>query len=124
LRLLQRWRLWQTLQLFLLLPILQVLCSVAQGALLTRATDLPGIFSGNAHALPLLATAAFTALAAITAFAAVTAPIAFVGFVGFVGFVAFAALAAFTALTTLANFAAFYITADCRLWAQLLRGRF
>ena len=111
-RLLQRWRLWQTLQLFLLLPILQVLCSVAQGALLTRATDLPGIFSGNAHALPLLATAAFTALAAITA------PIAFVGFV------AFAALAAFTALTTLANFAAFYITADCRLWAQLLRGRF
>ena len=97
---------------------MQVLCSVAQGALLTRATDLPGIFSGNAHALPLLATAAFTALAAITA------PIAFVGFVGFVGFVAFAALAAFTALTTLANFAAFYITADCRLWAQLLRGRF
>ena len=91
---------------------MQVLCSVAQGALLTRATDLPGIFSGNAHALPLLATAAFTALAAITA------PIAFVGFVGFVGFVAFAAL------TTLANFAAFYITADCRLWAQLLRGRF
>ena len=91
---------------------MQVLCSVAQGALLTRATDLPGIFSGNAHALPLLATAAFTALAAITA------PIAFVGFV------AFAALAAFTALTTLANFAAFYITADCRLWAQLLRGRF
>ena len=111
-RLLQRWRLWQTLQLFLLLPILQVLCSVAQEALLTRATDLPGIFSGNVYALPLLATAAFTALAAITA------PIAFVGFV------AFAALAAFTALTTLANFAAFYITADCRLWAQLLRGRF
>ena len=94
---------------------MQVLCSVAQGALLTRATDLPGIFSGNAHALPLLATAAFTALAAITA------PIAFAGFAGFV---AFAALAAFTALTTLANFAAFYITADCRLWAQLLRGRF
>ena len=93
---------------------MQVLCSVAQGALLTRATDLPGIFSGNAHALPLLATAAFTALAAITA------PIAFVGFVGFVGFVAFAAL---TALA-LANFAAFYITPDCRLWAQLLRGRF
>jgi hypothetical protein len=115
LRLLQRWRLWQTLQLFLLLPILQILCSVAQGALLTRSTDLPGILSGNAQALPLLATAAFTALAAITA------PIAFVGFVGFV---AFAALAAFTALTTLANFAAFYITADCRLWAQLLRGRF
>jgi len=112
LRLLQRWRLWQTLQLFLLLPILQVLCSVAQGALLTRSTDLPGILSGNVYALPLLATAAFTALAAITA------PIAFVGFV------AFAALAAFTALTTLANFAAFYITADCRLWAQLLRGRF
>ena len=120
-RLLQRWRLWQTLQLFLLLPILQVLCSVAQGALLTRSTDLPGILSGNVYALPLLATATFTALAAITAFAAVTAPIAFVGFVGFV---AFAALAAFTALTTLANFAAFYITADCRLWAQLLRGRF
>ena len=117
-RLLQRWRLWQTLQLFLLLPILQVLCSVAQGALLTRSTDLPGILAGNVYALPLLATAAFTALAAITA------PIAFVGFVGFVGFVAFAALAAFTALTTLANFAAFYITADCRLWAQLLRGRF
>ena len=94
---------------------MQVLCSVAHGAPLTRATDLPGIFSGNAHALPLLATAAFTALAAITA------PIAFAGFAGFV---AFAALAAFTALTTLANFAAFYITADCRLWAQLLRGRF
>jgi len=115
LRLLQRWRLWQTLQLFLLLPILQVLCSVAQGALLTRSTDLPGILSGNVYALPLLATAAFTALAAITA------PIAFAGFAGFV---AFAALAAFTALTTLANFAAFYITADCRLWARLLRGRF
>lgn len=115
-RLLQRWRLWQTLQLFLLLPILQVLCSVAQGAPLTRATDLPGIFSGNAHALPLLATAAFTALAAITA------PIAFVGFVGFVGFVAFAALTALA--LALANFTAFSITADCRLWAQLLRGRF